>query len=209
MARRSSHPFDALVERFAQMFAERVSAVLPKAGSTNGGLDGYTLLPSTTISSPTTIRREIVNRASRIGAAPLAPCLIAGSEVRLPRPGLLADLLDEGLRATSVRALVIHDLHEQPRLRVLAQDRGFAHFAGELRAFGRRGAPGTLGRLRRGGSEVRRLCLGDVVESGRRVGSPARAMAAGTGRGAAAEGVPNAAITTTQAADVTLHGSHL
>jgi len=32
MARRSSHPFDALVERFAQMFAERVSAVLPKAG---------------------------------------------------------------------------------------------------------------------------------------------------------------------------------
>ncbi len=42
MARRSSHPFDALVERFAQMFAERVSAVLPKAGSTNGGLDGYT-----------------------------------------------------------------------------------------------------------------------------------------------------------------------
>jgi len=46
--------------------------------------------------------------------------LIAGSEVRFPRPGLLADLLDEGLRATSVRALVIHDLYDQPRLRVLA-----------------------------------------------------------------------------------------
>jgi hypothetical protein len=101
----------------------------------------------------------------------------------LPRPGLLADLLDEGLRATSVRALVIHDLHEQPRLRVLAQDGGFAHFAGELRAFGRRRAPGTLGRLRRGGSEVRRLCLGDVVESGRRVGSPARAMGKISSRG--------------------------
>ena len=94
---------------------------------------------------------------------------VAVSEVRLPRPGLLADLLDEGLRATSVRALVIHDLHEQPRLRILGQDGGFAHFAGELRAFGRRRAPGSLVRLRRGGSELRRLRLGDVVESGRRV----------------------------------------
>ena len=28
MPRRSSHPFDALVERFADLFAERVSAVL-------------------------------------------------------------------------------------------------------------------------------------------------------------------------------------
>jgi len=32
MPRRSSHPFDALAERFAQIFAERVSAALPKAG---------------------------------------------------------------------------------------------------------------------------------------------------------------------------------
>jgi len=32
MAKRSSHPFDALVDRFAQMFAERVSAALPNAG---------------------------------------------------------------------------------------------------------------------------------------------------------------------------------
>ena len=32
MAKRSSHPFDALVDRFAQMFADRVSAALPKAG---------------------------------------------------------------------------------------------------------------------------------------------------------------------------------
>jgi len=32
MARRSSHPFDLLAERFAQIFAERVSAALPKAG---------------------------------------------------------------------------------------------------------------------------------------------------------------------------------
>jgi len=32
MARRSSHPFDVLAERFAQIFAERVSAALPKAG---------------------------------------------------------------------------------------------------------------------------------------------------------------------------------
>jgi len=32
MAKPSSHPFDALVERFAQIFAERVSAALPKAG---------------------------------------------------------------------------------------------------------------------------------------------------------------------------------
>ena len=32
MAKRSSHPFDALVDRFAQMFAERVSAALPRPG---------------------------------------------------------------------------------------------------------------------------------------------------------------------------------
>ena len=30
MPKRSSHPFDALAERFAQIFAERVSAALPK-----------------------------------------------------------------------------------------------------------------------------------------------------------------------------------
>jgi len=35
MARRSSHPFDALAERFAQIFAARVSAALPKS-SRNG-----------------------------------------------------------------------------------------------------------------------------------------------------------------------------
>jgi len=29
MPKRSSHPFDALAERFAQIFAERVSAALP------------------------------------------------------------------------------------------------------------------------------------------------------------------------------------
>jgi hypothetical protein len=32
MPRRSSHPFDALAERFAQIFAERVAAALPKGG---------------------------------------------------------------------------------------------------------------------------------------------------------------------------------
>jgi hypothetical protein len=32
MTKRSSHPFEALVERFAQIFAERVSAALPRAG---------------------------------------------------------------------------------------------------------------------------------------------------------------------------------
>ena len=32
MPRHSSHPFDALAERFAQIFAERVSAALPRAG---------------------------------------------------------------------------------------------------------------------------------------------------------------------------------
>jgi len=29
MARRSSHPFDALAERFAQIFADRISAAMP------------------------------------------------------------------------------------------------------------------------------------------------------------------------------------
>ena len=32
MPRRSSHPFDALAEVFAQIFADRVSAALPKTG---------------------------------------------------------------------------------------------------------------------------------------------------------------------------------
>src|SRR5207253_3411250 len=32
MPRRSSHPFDALADRFAQIFTERVSAALPKTG---------------------------------------------------------------------------------------------------------------------------------------------------------------------------------
>jgi hypothetical protein len=32
MPKRSSHPFDVLAERFAQIFAERVAAALPKGG---------------------------------------------------------------------------------------------------------------------------------------------------------------------------------
>ena len=35
MPNRSSHPFDVLAERFAQIFAERVAAALPK-GRQNG-----------------------------------------------------------------------------------------------------------------------------------------------------------------------------
>jgi hypothetical protein len=37
MPRRSSHPFDVLVERFAQLFADRVAAALPRAGSAAAG----------------------------------------------------------------------------------------------------------------------------------------------------------------------------
>ena len=37
MARRSSHPFDVLVERFAQLFADRVAAALPRNGSGGAG----------------------------------------------------------------------------------------------------------------------------------------------------------------------------
>ena len=40
MARRSSHPFDALAERFAQIFADRVSASLPRGTPRNGGVAG-------------------------------------------------------------------------------------------------------------------------------------------------------------------------
>ena len=36
MPRRSSHPFDLLAERFAQVFAERVSALLPTGTGRNG-----------------------------------------------------------------------------------------------------------------------------------------------------------------------------
>ena len=46
---------------------------------------------------------------------------------------LLANLLDEGLGASSMRALVIHDLREQPRLRIRCQDRAGAHLERELR----------------------------------------------------------------------------
>ena len=37
MARRSSHPFDALAERFAQIFADRISAALPAPSRARGG----------------------------------------------------------------------------------------------------------------------------------------------------------------------------
>src|SRR5207253_1322055 len=50
-------------------------------------------------------------------------------------PSLLANLLHEGPGAASVRALVVHDLREQPRFRVLCQDRGGAHLEGELHTF--------------------------------------------------------------------------
>jgi hypothetical protein len=36
MPRRSSHPFDLLVDRFAQLFAERIAAALPSATPRNG-----------------------------------------------------------------------------------------------------------------------------------------------------------------------------
>src|SRR5213080_184986 len=41
MSRRSTHPFDILVDRFAQLFAERISAVLaapPSRGVAGNGL---------------------------------------------------------------------------------------------------------------------------------------------------------------------------
>ena len=38
MAKPSSHPFDALTARFAQIFAERISAALP--GGSRGGRNG-------------------------------------------------------------------------------------------------------------------------------------------------------------------------
>jgi hypothetical protein len=42
MARRSSHPFDVLAERFAQIFADRISAALPAPG--RGGAAGASRL---------------------------------------------------------------------------------------------------------------------------------------------------------------------
>jgi hypothetical protein len=38
MARRSSHPFDLLVDRFAQFFAERITAALPRATARAGAV---------------------------------------------------------------------------------------------------------------------------------------------------------------------------
>ncbi len=41
MARRSSHPFDLLAERFAQIFADRISAALPvPSGQGRNGVAG-------------------------------------------------------------------------------------------------------------------------------------------------------------------------
>src|SRR5947207_9507544 len=99
-------------------------------------------------------------------------------------PGLLADLLDERPRAAAVRGLVVHDLHEQPRLRVRREDRRSVRLACDVQAFGRdRPLRSRGGRGRR--PIVRRLRLGDVAEPGRGVGAPARAVAAGTDRGQA------------------------
>src|SRR5436190_5647454 len=54
---------------------------------------------------------------------------------------------------------------------------------------------------------MRRLRLGDVVESERRLGSPTRAMAARTSRRAATEGVADASVPTAQTAELTVHGT--
>jgi len=40
MAKRSPHPFDLLVERFAQMFADRIAASLPRGTPRNGAAPG-------------------------------------------------------------------------------------------------------------------------------------------------------------------------
>ena len=40
MPRRSSHPFDALAERFAQIFADHISAALPAPGRAGSGVSG-------------------------------------------------------------------------------------------------------------------------------------------------------------------------
>src|SRR5712692_8572950 len=54
---------------------------------------------------------------------------------------------------------------------------------------------------------MRRLRLGDVVESGRRIGSSTRPMAAGTGCRAVAQGVADAPVPTAQTAELTVHGT--
>src|SRR6267142_834762 len=54
---------------------------------------------------------------------------------------------------------------------------------------------------------MRRLRLGDVVESERRLGSPTRAMAAGTSRRATTEGVADAPVPAAQTAELTVHGT--
>lgn len=40
MAKRSSHPFDLLVDRFAQLFADRIAASLPRGMPRNGAASG-------------------------------------------------------------------------------------------------------------------------------------------------------------------------
>jgi hypothetical protein len=40
MARHSSHPFDALVDHFAQLFTERIAAALPRGTPRNGAAAG-------------------------------------------------------------------------------------------------------------------------------------------------------------------------
>src|SRR5712671_4679515 len=123
-----------------------------------------------------------------------------------PRPRLLANLLEERLGAASVGALVVHDLREQPRLRVLGQDRARVDLESELHTFRSR-RPLRSGGSGDRGAMVRRLRLGDVVESGRRLGSSTRAMAPGTGGRATAEGVADSSVPTAQTADLTVHGT--
>jgi len=40
MARHSSHPFDALVEKFAQIFADRIATLIPRGTPGNGTAPG-------------------------------------------------------------------------------------------------------------------------------------------------------------------------
>src|SRR5438093_588521 len=83
-------------------------------------------------------RPEGSDSANRGCTAPVNPGLFVW-------PDLLADLLEESPGAPAVRALVVHDLGKQTRLRVLGQHRRCVHFGGELDAFGRDRNLGPLG----------------------------------------------------------------
>src|SRR4051812_47002508 len=121
------------------------------------------------------------------------------------RTNLLADFLDECLRAAAVTSLVLDDFADQLGLCLGRTGPTVAHLGGELPSLERRGPLlllGNRGPVRL--TVMRRLGLRHVMECGRFGGPASSAVTPGTG-GGEAKRVPDATISAADTAGFTRH----